>query len=184
MKIADFCNFFTIRPRKEEDRKLFSEFRNEDVAQMFIWNCILTPLMLLGDFSTLAADPTYPNFIIFFLTLVLTAFTGTTWLLGQKYRSKYVFMIFTLLAFANVLALITIELVELGYKAEWKNGPSRLGGYFMFIVTLAPSIRYVIMYTVVFYVSVNIISWRHDKADSLPTWFIFSIVIVVFWFVF
>ena len=184
MKLADLCNYFTIRPSKEEDRNLFSEYRNEDVGQMFIWNCILTPLMCLGDFTTWAAEPTYPNFIVFFLTLVLTAFTGTTYLLGQKYRSKYAFMIFTLLAFANVLALITIELLYGGFGVEWTSGSSRIGGYFMFLVTLAPTVRYVIMYTVMFYVSVNIFVWRHDKEDSLHTWFIFSIVIIMFWFLF
>ena len=82
MKVSEICNFFTIRPAKEEDRKLFSEYRHEDVTQMFIWNCILTPLMCLGDLGKWAAELTYANFVIFFFTLVLTAMTGITWLLG------------------------------------------------------------------------------------------------------
>ena len=49
---------------------------------MFVWNCILTPLMCLGDLAKWGAESTYPNFVIFFFTFVLTVMTGITWLLG------------------------------------------------------------------------------------------------------
>ena len=93
-------------------------------------------------------------------------------------------MIFMLLAFGNVLALTTMELVVGGFQAEWTSGSSRLGGYFMFCVTLAPTMKYVIMYTISFLISINIFAWRHDKADGLVSWYTFTIVILMFWFVF
>ena len=93
-------------------------------------------------------------------------------------------MIFMLLAFGNILALIALEIVVFGFEAEWTSGPSRFGGYFMFMVTLAPTVKYVIMYTVSFYISINIFALRYDRADGLVSWYTFSIVVLMFWFVF
>ena len=121
---------------------------------MFIYVCIFTAVASIAFFFAWVFEPTIPKFIIFFAQFILTGLHALTWKLGHKYQNRYVFMIAALCIVAHVIMTVTIELVIVTYETEFPGWQSRIGGIFMYCLIIAPNLKYVAMYAVVFYVNI------------------------------
>ena len=179
---------FAIRPEKETDRELFEEYRREDVMYMFIYICIFTAVATVAFFLAWVSGPTTPKFIIFFAQFILTCMHGLTWKLGHTYRNWYVFMIAALYVFAHILMTVTIELVIETYKTEFVGWQSRIGGIFIYCLIIAPNLKYVAIYAIVFYVNILFCILRYVESDAQSAfavmWFLLAVIIFTFWFIF
>ena len=166
MKNLNVSEMFAIRPVNQSDRELFEEYRREDAKHMFIYICIFTAVATIAFFLAWVSAPTAPKFIIFFAQFILTALHALTWKLGHKYQDKYVFMIAALYVVAHVLMAISVELVIVTYKTEYIGFQSRIGGIFIYCLIIAPNLKYVAIYAIVFYVNIVYNVLRHKESGS------------------
>ena len=75
-------------------------------------------------------------------------------------------MIAALYVIAHVLMAVTIELVIEVYKTEFVGWQSRIGGIFIYCLIIAPSMKYVAIYAVVFYINIVQSVLRYPKKDE------------------
>ena len=133
---------------------------------MFIYICIFTAVATIAFFLAWVSEPTIPNFIIFFAQFVLTGLHGLTWKLGHKFQNRYVFMIAALYVVAHLLMTVTVELVVMIYETEFTGWQSRIGGIFIYCLIIAPNMKYVAIYAIVFYINIFFCIMRYVEKDA------------------
>ena len=155
---------------------------------MWIYICIFTTAATITVFLEWLVERTIPNFIIFFVQFILTFAYGLTWKLGRKYQSEYVLMIAALYLLAHILMAIAIDLVLVTFETKWIGFQSRISGTLIYSILVAPSLRFIAFYIVVFFINILQVVWRHIPKDERLTWIrlwiLVSIMVVSFWFIF
>ena len=96
-----------LRPTSNEERKLFWEFRCDDIVEMFDFKCIFNVLLFLGfliDYSNeyKTEDMRYrlARRIVNLLLYLMV------WLIARKFRRRFIYWIPTLLIFTRFIAMI------------------------------------------------------------------------------
>ena len=113
---------------------------------------------------------------------------GVTYVVGMRFRDKFVLLIAALYVFAHLLMWIAIDLVMITFEGEFVGRQARIGGIFIYSLIIAPSMRYMALFFVVFYINVMQCIFRHTPADErdgyLIVWPLMSIMVFTFWFIF
>ena len=180
-------NFFTIKPRNKKEQKEFAEFRNTDVGEMiqycFGFNIVAT--LVLG--AVLIYSATDINAIKFISQVLITMTVVTAWLIGMRFPAKCSFLIAFAVFGMHLITALSIDLILLKFGGTFVGMQSRIGGIYIYSLILAPSMRYIIYYTVVFYINITQTIYRHvpdEQFEYYIIWLLMALFMLSFWIIF
>ena len=187
MKLKELlAKTFTIKPTEEKVSHEFAEFRATDVGEMINYVIVFSFLSLLMVGVVCIADPSVYNWINFSTKIAQLLVLIITWRIGKRFPTKISFTVAIGILIIHILTALLNELVV--YTEETFDGPQmRYGGIFIYSLILAPSMKYMLFYIVVFYINIVQTRRRHQDEESfiyLPTWHFFTVLIFIFWFIF
>ena len=158
-------DFFTIKPRNKNEQKEFVEFRILDVGEMIQYFFVITILAPLVLAAVLIYKPTDINLIKFISQILITLTVLAAWLSSLRFPAKSAFVIAIAMFVMHLITALSIDLIILQFGGTFVGMQSRIGGIYIFSLILAPTMRYMLFYTVVFYINIVQTIYRHVPAE-------------------
>ena len=102
---------YTLKPKDAKLNREFLESRKDDVKEMFLYACFFVSLrMALGLYITVAKHDIH-QFLNFALWVVWSLLHVAAYLLGRRFKDKYVLMIVSLYASSHLIILVRMEVM-------------------------------------------------------------------------
>ena len=184
---------FTLEPKDKEQKQRFIQFRNEDVHQMFIYQCVLS---LFGFIISLIAFLVSPSRVTFTTLLMQTLINSLNWsflALGKRLKDKMVYLIMAEYLLTHLIIVVTTEMIHIsnGEEASHKEQtPARVFVSFaIHCLLLAPSFWSLALVYMPYYI-LTILFFRIRCADDSHEAFVWNAqlftipVLVTFWYVY
>ena len=174
-----------LTPKDEEERRLFSEFRDADVKQMLIYFCSLGSVYSVVVLAIFISLQTWDLFLLLMITVVATASIWIVWIIAQNQENNI----------SRVL-IATYIVVQLMFAiAEWLSDELAvsllyyvLAGSIVFTLLFAPTLSFVLIcYLPVSVINLIWIVFRHFETDEIAINLLRCIgsvlIAVVFWYI-
>ena len=102
---------FTLKPKDAKLNREFLESRKDDVKEMFLYACFFVSLrMALVVYNTVTRYDIH-QFVNFALWTVWSLLHVAAYLLGRRFKDKYVLMIVSLYASSHLIVLVRMEIM-------------------------------------------------------------------------
>ena len=179
-------NKLSLAPFDEEERLEFRKFRDDDVVLVHKYVCILALLELiilipLAIYSVSTGFEVKSSLIKMFQQLCVTVVAMSVWLLGQRFKDYYTFLIGS--SFVTSIAVCILG-IALTFEEESEVGRTilifKLMGYLMlFVLLLAPSISFMLLYVITWFVGITYITiLQYEETAEIIG---FAVILMILW---
>ena len=188
MKMNDrVAGVFTIRPRNKEERKEFAEFRNTDVGEMiqYVFGFATVATLILS--AVLVYEPTDINAVKLISQILIDLVIIAAWLIGSRFPEWFAFIIAVSMFMMHLITAVSIDVVLVVFEGTFVGMQSRIGGLYIYSLILAPSMSYMLFYSVIFYLNIAQTIERFVKDEAVDyhvIWVMLVFFLFSFWFIF
>ena len=186
--------FFALSPPDQKNRKLFFQFRNDDITLMFPVVMVLNACLWISLFYLCVAERDVLMMFNLMIRSIVLALHIIVWVLGKKYQKHMVYMVMGLYLLNLVLQVALTQTTfalsdeDAGGSRDFRNyGALDLVNY---SVMLSPSVVFTGVYLVSYILGVTwiTVSWRHfddeNFTDTNGLWMLFSLIAITFFTIF
>ena len=141
--------------------------------------------MILG--LVLIGDPTVINLVKFISQILIMLVSVGALLIGNRFPTKFARVIAVGILLMHLITALTIDLVLNLPDGTFVGMQARIGGLFIYSLILAPSMKYMLFYTVIFYLNITQTIYRFVEDGSVDyhiIWLLLAFFLFSFWFIF